>query len=202
MDIIDLLKSDFLPNCETLKRHYSTLSTDWFGQSLTVPVHFVFAVDRDHFHFLASRKSKAFIHPQSETGKFQAELWKYDVAEFFLRAPNSTRYLEFNLAPNGGWWSCLFKDALVPMEESNTPLPGVIATGHSSPDGWEAHARIPLSFLVEHLDFGPDSRLNATFILDSPDQIFVTAGPPAPGKPNFHRPGEFPGIRLRSDVTL
>ena len=202
MDTIDLFKTDFLPNCEGLSRQYSTLCSDWFEQSLTVPVHFLFALDRDHLHFIAERKSEAHIHPESELGKFQPELWKYDVAEFFLRAPNSNHYLEFNLAPNGGWWSCLFKEALVPLEETNTPLPGVIATGESSSDGWKAHAKIPLPFLKEHLDFETESRLNATFILNSPEQIFVTAGAPAPGEPNFHRPDDFPGIRLRSDVTL
>ena len=202
MDAIDLFKTDFLPKKEVLESHYSTLSSDWFEQSINPPVQFLFVLDRDHFHFFASRNSPALIHPESEVGKFQAELWKYDVAEFFLRSPNSNHYLEFNLAPNGGWWSCLFKEALVPQEETNTPLPGVIATGQSSSAGWKAHARIPLSFLIDHLDFSPESKLNATFILNSPEQIFLTAGAPAPGKPNFHRPTDFPGLRIRSDVTL
>lgn len=202
MQTIDLFSAEVLPKFDELLPYYSTLSHDWFGQSLAPSVHYLFWMDREHFHFFASRKSHAHIHPESRPGKFQAELWKYDVAEFFLRAPNSNRYLEFNLSPNGGWWSCLFEEPLVALEDENTPLPGVVASGESTSDGWSAHAQIPLSFLVERLDFGPDSKLNATFILNSPKQIFLTAGAPALGKPNFHRPDDFPGLRIRSDVTL
>jgi len=202
VETIEIITAEILPKFEKLETYHSTVSLDWFGQSLAPPVHFLFGLDCDHFHFFASRKSPAVIHPDSRPGEFQAELWKYDVAEFFLRAPNSNQYLEFNLAPNGGWWSCLFKAALVPMQGENTPLPGVITSGEVSPGGWRAHAKIPLNSLCDQLDFGPESRLNATFILNSPEQIFLTAGAPAPGEPNFHRPNDFPGIRMRSDVTL
>ena len=202
MRTVEIINAEVLPKFEKLEAYHSSLSSDWFGQSLSPPAHYLFGMDCDHLHFFASRNSHAMVHPESRSGEFQAELWKYDVAEFFLRAPDSNHYLEFNLAPNGGWWSCLFKETLVRMEENNPPLPGVIASGEVAPDGWNAHAKIPLSFLREHLDFGSDSMLNATFILNSPEQIFLTAGPPAPGKPNFHRPDDFPGVRIRSDVTL
>src|SRR6056300_165646 len=42
--------------------------------------------------------------------------------------------------------------------------------------------------------FGESSHLNACFILNSPDQIFVTAGDPPEGKPDYHRPDLFPPI--------
>jgi hypothetical protein len=41
-------------------------------------------------------------------GNFLAELWRHDVAELFIADPASGRYFEFNLAPNGAWWSCEF----------------------------------------------------------------------------------------------
>ncbi len=202
MKTVEIISAEVLPKFKKLETYHSSLSSDWFGQSFSPPAHYLFGMDRDHLHFFASRNSQAAIHPESRPGEFQPELWKYDVAEFFLRAPDSNHYLEFNLAPNGGWWSCLFKEALTPMDENNPPLPGVIATGEVTPDGWNALAKIPLSFLREHLDFGSGSMLNATFILNSPAQIFLTAGAPAPGEPNFHRPDDFPGVRIRSDVTL
>ena len=156
MKAVEIISAEVLPKFEKLEPYHSSLSSDWFGQSFSPPAHYLFGMDRDHLHFFASRNSHAVIHPESRPGEFQAELWKYDVAEFFLRAPDSNHYLEFNLAPNGGWWSCLFKETLVPVEENNPPLPGVIASGEVAPDSWNAHAKIPLSFLREHLDFSPE----------------------------------------------
>lgn len=171
------------------------LGRDWYGEALDPAVGFAFGVDPSFFHFVACRASPARCLPDSEPGQFQAELWTYDVAEFFLGGPDG--YLEFNLAPNGAWWSCAFGAPLQRQHSDELPLPGVVTESRQDRDSWQVSARIPIQELAGYPLDQPGT-LNATFILDSPDQRFVTAGPPATGAPNFHRPDAFPPIALAS----
>ena len=149
-----------------------------------------------HFYFLTEVSgSPGLAHPLSEASEYQPELWKYDVAEFFLGAANGSCYLEMNLAPNGAWWSSIFTKPRQEAPEQPAPVPEVVTKAQQNKDSWQVMARLPLSWLKEHFDFGENSTLNATFILDSPHQIFLTAADLGDGDPNFHRPDRFPGIR-------
>ena len=47
------------------------------------------------------------------------------------------------------------------------------------------------------LDFGPQSRANVTFVLNSPEQRFLTAADSGGGEPDFHRPERFPQLVFR-----
>ena len=173
------------------------LEKDWFGEPLDVPAAFGMAVDHGSFWFVATRRKPALLHPQARPRKFTAELWKYDVAEFFISHPESGRYLEFNLAPNGAWWSAEFTAPRVRAEETDLEMPGVQTFSDLSPDGtWVAAACIPLDILKARLDFGTQSRINVTMIVNSPEQKFLTAVPPADGEPDFHRPDLFQQVRI------
>lgn len=163
------------------------IDRDWFGEEVDPAPGFAFAKDEERFHFRARRSGQATVHPSSSPGVFQAELWKHDVAEFFLAHPTNGHYLEINLSPNGGWWSCLFRAPLKPLLETNEPAPEVTAEATINDDGWDVHLSLRLSYLRETLDFGPDSRLHASFLLDTPQRC-LTSAPPAPGEPNFHHP--------------
>jgi hypothetical protein len=165
----------------------SEVTRDWNGTPVTPSPRFVFAIDETHFHFRAMREGSSIVHPNSCLGSFQAELWKFDVAEFFLRDPNSNHYLEINLAPNGGWWSCLFSAPLVRLTEREEPAPDVTVEASCDDQGWDARISIPLSYLQEKEGFSPDSRLHGAFLLGSP-QHCLTSGPIPPGDPNFHHP--------------
>ncbi|MDP7495091.1 MAG: hypothetical protein QGI77_01610, partial [Roseibacillus sp.] len=55
----------------------------------------------------------------------------------------------------------------------------------------QARADLPLAWLKEHLHFGSDTRMNATFILNSPVQQFLTAVCLGDGEPDFHRPDRY-----------
>jgi hypothetical protein len=170
----------------------TAIDSDWFGEAFHPPVSFAFGIDADTFHFIASHARTALCHPMSALGRFQAELWKYDVAEFFLTDPVTGHYLEFNLSPDGGWWTCEFGAPLERIHAEDRPVPGVRTESRSDSQGWEAQAAVPLSWLREHLHFGPASRLNATIILGSPAQRFLSAHPLGSGQPAFHRPDRFP----------
>ena len=173
------------------------ISKDCHGAPLDPPAGFALAMDATRLWFIAHHRKAAEIHPQARPGRFQAELWKYDVAELFIVDPPSERYLEFNLAPNGAWWSCEFTAPRVRAEDVDIEMPDVATFSDMSPDGsWVAAMAIPLDLLRARLDFGTGSRANVTFILESPRQRFITASDLGEGEPDFHLPALFPEISL------
>ncbi|BDS07502.1 hypothetical protein NT6N_25420 [Oceaniferula spumae] len=173
------------------------LEKDWYGKPLDTPAAFGLGIDHGSLWFVATHRKPALIHPQARPSQFTPELWKYDVAEFFLSHPASGRYLEFNLAANGAWWSAEFTAPRVRAQEEDLPVPGVKGYGELSPDGsWLAAASIPLDVLKARFDFGPETRMNVTFIVNSPEQQFLTAAPAPEGEPDFHRPDLFQQVRI------
>jgi hypothetical protein len=123
--------------------------------------------------FLAHHRRPADLHPAARPGGFQAELWRYDVAELFLSHPGSGRYFEFNLAPNGAWWCCEFTAARRRAESIDIAMPEVATFADLAADGsWLAAMAI------------------------SPDQRFVSAADLGGGAPDFHRPLVFPEVKF------
>ncbi len=168
------------------------LSKDWHGAPLQVPAAFSLVMDERRLWFVAHHRKAADLHPQARPGSFLAGLWRHDVAELFLADPVSGRYFEFNLAPNSAWWCCEFTAPRVRAEEIDIAMPEVVTFADLAPDGaWVAAMSIPLDLLRARLDFGPQTRANVTFVLDSPDRKFVTAADLGTGEPDFHRPGKF-----------
>jgi hypothetical protein len=168
------------------------IKLDWYGKLSTLAPQFLCSLDATHFHFLAGDRNRPTIHPEARPGKFQPELWKYDVAEFFLASSDGSSYLEFNLAPNGAWWSAFFEEPRLPLDRP--PLAGVETYGEQTDDGWQVRASIPLS----EIGFTPESLLNVTFILGTPEQRFFSTAPLSSAEPDFHRPTEFLPMSLSS----
>ena len=166
------------------------LCHDWFGESFGPPAQYRLVEDPHHLWLIAGREKPANAHPMGVCGDFQAELWKHDVAELFIADPDFKNYLEFNLSPRGAWWTERFSGLRQawPLEA----LPEVLT--HASDDGqgaWYAALGLPLGWLQETIGWGPQSPINVTFILDSPEQRFLTACDLGDGEPDFHRPQGF-----------
>ncbi len=173
------------------------LERDAHGAALHVAAAFSLVADERYLWFIASDRKPALIHPKARPGTFQAELWRYDVAELFLADPVSGRYFEFNLAPNGAWWSCEFTAPRVRAEEAEIAMPEVATFSEMAADGsWLAAIAIPLDLLRARLDFGPETRLNVTMILESPEQRFVSATDLGGGEPDFHQPERFSKVQF------
>ena len=164
------------------------IDKNWQGEKLDTPAGFGIGMDDELFWFVATRHQPAIVHPDAYAGKFTPELWKYDVAEFFIRDPDSGRYLEFNLAPNAAWWCAEFTAPRIRAYEEDVEMIDVRAYSHLSEDGsWLAAVSIPLDILKARVNFGASSEMNTTFIVDSPDQQFLTANPAPEGEPDFHQ---------------
>ena len=193
MTVISITKSASFPDFNSVLKNSISIKKDWFGEQTITPPEVFFGIDQSHFHFFSRRKAPALIHPGALPGKFQPELWKYDVAEFFLAAPDHSEYLEFNLAPNGAWWSCFFSAPRVPSRTE--PLANVITKADLDENAWQVQASIPLSEIPWPIE---SCFLNATLILDSPAQRFFSLAHLGEGDPDFHRPSHFLPISLSS----
>ncbi len=171
------------------------LEKDWEGAPVQPPAAVSLAMDDQRLWFIAHHRRAAQLHPLARPGMFQAELWRYDLAELFIADPVSGRYFEFNLAPNGAWWSCEFTAARVRAEPLDIVMPEVATFSDMAADGaWLAAMAIPLDLLRARLDFGLRSRVNVTLILESPAQKFVSAADLGGDEPDFHQPQRFPEL--------
>lgn len=168
------------------------LDRDLAGAPVAPAAAFSLVCDPVSLWFVAQRSAPAALHPAARPGKFLAELWRYDVAELFVATADGSRYFEWNLASNGAWWSCEFSAPREREEEVDIAPPGVVTHAELAEDGgWVAAMAIPLEILRARVGFGIRSRVNVTFILDSPTQKFLSAvGLPA-DPPDFHQPGNF-----------
>ena len=173
------------------------LNRDWSGAPFEPAAGFSLVMDQHRLWFLANHRKPAELHPASRPGAFHANLWEHDVAELFITDPATGRYFEFNLAPNGAWWTCEFTAPRVRAEEAEIAMPDVATFAEMAPDGsWLAAMAIPLDLLAARLNFGAQSKINVSMILNSPDQKFLTATKFSCVDPDFHRPQEFSPIKF------
>ena len=173
------------------------LEKDLHGTTLQTAAAFSIVTDERYLWFIANHRKPAHLHPKARPGAFQSELWRYDVAELFLADPVSGRYFEFNLAPNGAWWTCEFTAPRVRADEAEIAMPEVATFSEMAADGsWLAAMAIPLDLLRARLNFGTDTRVNVTMILESPYQKFISANALEAGEPNFHQPQQFSKIQF------
>lgn len=173
------------------------IGKDLRGVELASPAAFSVVMDPRYLWFIAHHRQPAHIHPKARPGQFLAELWRYDVAELFLGDPQSGRYFEFNLAPNGAWWTCEFTAARVRAEASDIAMPEIATFSEMAADGsWLAAMAIPLDLLKARLDFGDQSQMNVAMILESPEQKFISAVNLGDAEPDFHQPWRFSKVDI------
>lgn len=172
----------------TQGQQWQQVTHEWYNQAVTPPYEYSFCLTAEGLQFCARRAAAAMVHPLGVSGRFQAELWKYDAAEFFITTPGGERYMEFNLSPNGAWWAAVFSAPRVVAAGYEEWRPAVQAKGESTAEGWQCSALIPTASLQEIGINLADCKLTACAILNSPEQVFLTTALPCDTQPDFHRP--------------
>jgi hypothetical protein len=174
------------------------IARDWTGARQDPPAGYALAADGHYLWFVAHHRKPAVAHPEARPGGFLAGLWQYDCAELFLADSQSGRYFEFNLAPNGAWWSCEFTAPRQRAEAVDIAMPEVATFADLAADGaWLAAMAIPLDLLRARLDFKPRTRANVAFMLGWPERIHLSAADLGGDEPDFHRPMCFPQVEFR-----
>ncbi len=182
---------------DTLDLSWSSIERDWYGQQIGVPASFALIMDPASLWFVAKRDQRPRVLPGALPCEFTPELWRFDVAELFIRDVCSSRYLELNLAPNGAWWSAEFDQARQRSSTDDQPIQGLETHAlMTCSGGWQAAACIPLSYLEAAFGFGAHSTVNVAFIVDSPEQVFTSKAKLPGSQPDFHQPDYFERIEL------
>lgn len=122
--------------------------------------------------------------------QFVQGLWEYDVGEVFISHPATGRYQEFNLAPSGAWWTCLFSSYRTAEEKQPAVVPATIWQ-HSTAEGWQAAIEIPISGI--HLPFRDlaELRFNICTIQGSSPRHYLSAATINTREPDFHHHDSF-----------
>ncbi len=173
------------------------LVRSWDGVEAAHPITYGMMIDHDRLWFVASHSQPAVVHPEVEGRSFGQDLWKYDCVELFLCDKRSGRYVEFNLAANGAWWSAEFKSARRRVNYTEKPYPGVeVFADTLQGGGWLAAMAIPLQRLRGQFDLGEQTTMNVAAISESPQQVFYSANQLPGAQPDFHQPEAFSALRL------
>lgn len=184
-----------------------TLCSEWYGARVEPPFFFRFYAEGERLCFEAWREAAAQVHPDARPGAWQAELWRYDVVEFFLAAPDASRYLEFNLCPNGAWWARAFGEPRVPLPDFDAASAADVArflqvqTSGELRDGrWTCRAGLSLPAL-RAWGWGPElARVAVAAVLCSEASearaeatalTYLTTCEQRGGRPDFHRPWDW-----------
>lgn len=176
------------------------LAYDWDGTAVQPPVGFSMQMGADELVLCAQRAAAAQVRPGSRSGEFTPLLWKYDVAEFFLRGKGVKPYMEINLAPNGAWWAAVFDEPRVDHPGFDAASMPVRSFGRSESSQWEAELHLPLAAL-ETLGWElSELHACASAVLRQADGSYrYTSTSMRPGeKPDFHRPWDWALAQIRA----
>lgn len=125
---------------------------------------------------------------------FVSGLWEYDVGEIFISTCHDPRYQEFNLAPSGAWWSCLFSDYRTPAPGFSPP--SIVTTWHRhQPDRWQAAIEIPFSVIKLPFTDVTELKLNVCGIQGSSPRHYLSAAAISTPAPDFHHRPSFVPLR-------
>lgn len=175
------------------------LGQDWDGETVGPPVGFCMQLEADELTLRARREAPACLMPGSRSGEFTPLLWKYDVAEFFLRGESVKPYMEINLAPNGAWWAALFDEPRANHPGFDAAAIAVRSRGLCNDLCWEGELRLPLVTLRE-LGWDPEElRASACAVLRQKDGSYRYASTcmQVGEKPDFHRPWCWPPVQMQ-----
>lgn len=138
-------------------------------------------------------QSQAFFNQEVNEGDFYEGLWKYDCGELWLHDTTSGRYIEFNLAPNGAWWSCVFESAR--KRDSECKSPRCITGGTVEEGFWQSSLSVTYAEIARCLGNTEGLRGNVTLVvggcpdLEVPLDNLHSIAPLA--AVDFHRPQDW-----------
>ena len=175
------------------------LERDWEGAEVYPPMGFSMRLEEEELVMHAQREASASLKPGSRGGEFTPLLWKYDVAEFFLRDREVQPYMEINLAPNGAWWAAVFDDPRVDHPGFDAAAMAVRSRGQCNDLRWEAELHLPLVTLRELGWTLEGLHASACVVLrqKSGSYRYASTSMQTAEKPDFHRPWYWPPVQIQ-----
>lgn len=147
--------------------------------------------DQIEVSFLAEKEP--YIGQPLRKPGFNEGLWRYDCGELWLANPETGRYIEFNLAPNGDWWTCVF--TTLRKRDLSTSPPQCKTEVHLSKSAWFAKLTVSQEEIERCLGTSENLVGNVTLVLDGcdhPDEKLENLHSAVPlGAHDFHRPQDW-----------
>jgi hypothetical protein len=168
------------------------IESDWGGTGLTQGYCWSFVVDAESLWFTAAVPASPPADRVHSCGDFVEGLWEADVAEFFLMNARG-EYQEFNLSPDGAWWSMLFASYRERSPRPRTPE-GIVVSVDRSAQSW----RVAFGVQRTQLQIAPDevTAIHVSGILygGGEGRYLSSAGQPS-FAPDFHDRRCFGSVR-------
>ena len=137
-------------------------------------------------------QNEPFTDTTVKPGFFEG-LWRFDCGELWLANPESGRYIEFNLAPTGDWWTCVFVSPRV--RDFETDPPQCVTEGYRNKSAWFAKLKISRTEVERCIGNSENLIGNVTLVLggcDHPDERLENLHSIVPlGAVDFHRPQDW-----------
>ena len=167
------------------------INTDWFGASCP-KVSFDLTSQNKHIIFTATLPP-TLTQPIGIAGQYTEGLWEHDVAELFINNPNTGKYIEINIAPNGAWWLMLFTAPRQRDPHFVTDTFTLTPKVQQSKQGGQISLTIPHKLLHSLLG-STNYHYNVCFILGESPRQYMSLNQLNSKQPDFHRPDEFATI--------
>lgn len=162
-------------------------SVSWSHIPLERTFSWSLALDPATVWFRCSLPGGRTVKSDTKSGEFVEGLWEFDVAEVFVQDAHGA-YQEFNLAPNGAWWSMTHSEYRVRSKDSCPAKCLSVTTGIF--DGyWEVVAAFERGSLQVPLELG--GFVHVTGIHYAAEPIYLSSHPPRNIAPDFHHPSCF-----------
>lgn len=162
------------------------VSGDWSGKNIPFEFSFFFAVSPRAVFFGADIARICTSLSQSRTGEFTPGLWERDVIELFLADDIEAGYQEFNLAPNGAWWTSAFEDYRSPRSTSGHYAVPLSISTHEADGRTRVLLAYPRSELRVSFSGTQNSHANLCAILGDESKTFLSYHRCSDRDPDFH----------------
>ena len=164
---------------------FSTFDAEYDGTHSTFLPQYLLVLSRTDLFFAISGFIASSLDIEPNCGRFVEGLWQQDVAELFLKDDTSEAYQEFNLSPNGAWWSCRFSEYRKRDEGRKIVKSQVQVSLERGESSWITLMKIPLSSLLVDVCFSDTSKLNVCAIQGQNPRHYFSAA--QIGELDFHR---------------
>lgn len=189
--VIDIFQSERALSVEVVASlPRQSLSVGWNRAVLSRPFAWSVSLDPTVLWFGCSLPGGSRVKSGTHRGEFVEGLWEYDVAELFIRDAQGA-YQEFNVAPNGAWWSMTHSEYRVRSNQS-CPAKCLSVTTNISDGYWDVVAAFDRRSLQVPLE--KESLVHVTGIHYAAQPIYMSSRPPRDIAPDFHHPSCFSPI--------
>lgn len=188
--------TDDNPLAQLYTRTPKLLSRDWYNNTIATPIEYWLGRNSRALLFAARYHGNSELFSGLQANQFYEGLWERDVFEVFLRDPVTGAYQEWNLSPQGAWWSAAFSNYRSRDVNYKPDLSRVEAFGDVTANGWTAALIFPLENLYPGLQ-AELLEISVCGILGSSPRHYLCLKSDPNSQPDFHHANGFQALSSR-----